>query len=108
PAGPNTLSSGTAGAPAVSFSGDSDTGIYSPGAGKIALVENGVLFLHSIGNNNTALGTSALSNDTTGSNNTAVGNASLTSNTIGFNNTAAGNSALANNTTGQGNTAAGE
>ena len=125
PAGPNTgVSAGTANAPAISFSGDSNTGIYSPSDGKIALVENGQLLLHSTGtfntgvgpralsgNNtgtsNTAVGSDALSQNTTGSNNTAVGLAALLSNTTSSNNTALGRSALAGNTTGASNTGVG-
>ena len=73
--------------------------------------------------NNTASGSSALSNNTTGFNNTASGFETLRDNTGGFNNTASGSralrkntssnntasgsSALSNNTTGSQNTASG-
>ena len=77
-----------------------------------------------LGNDNTAVGTAALLNNTsgfantangsfalstnnTGNNNTAVGRNALTSSTTGNNNTAVGTSALANHATGSNNTAVG-
>jgi hypothetical protein len=108
PPGPNTgIGAGTASLPSISFTGDAATGIYSPSAGKIALVENGTLFLHNNGAENTALGGSALGNNT-GSQNTALGESALQSNTTGNNNTAMGRRALLSNTTGGQNTALGE
>ena len=59
------------------------------------------------GNNNIALGKSALYNNTSGSNNIALGESSLTYNTSGSNNVALGKSALATNTTGSFNTGLG-
>jgi len=56
---------------------------------------------------NTAIGTDALSSNTTGSGNTATGRDALFSNTTGAGNTASGRDALLNNTTGSGNTASG-
>jgi len=56
---------------------------------------------------NTAIGSSALFNDTTGERNTASGAGALFSNTTGFSNTASGVSALESNTTGGDNTATG-
>ena len=56
---------------------------------------------------NTAIGSSALFNDTTGERNTASGAGALFSNTTGFSNTASGVSALQNNSTGFFNTATG-
>src|SRR6266566_9239287 len=56
---------------------------------------------------NTAIGSSALFNDTTGERNTASGAGALFSNTTGFSNTASGVSALQSNSTGGGNTASG-
>jgi hypothetical protein len=106
PAGPNSVASGTAGAPSFSFTGDSNTGIFSPSAGKIALVEDGALFLHGIGFFNTALGSSALQQNT-GIANTALGTTALLQNTTGNNNTAVGSSALQQSTTGKNNTAVG-
>ena len=55
PAGPNTVPQGTLAVPSINFLGDTDTGIFSPGAGQIALVQNGVLFLHGT-NRSAALG----------------------------------------------------
>jgi hypothetical protein len=56
---------------------------------------------------NTAIGYSALRDNTSGDDNTAVGYAALFSNTTGAYNTATGSSALLNNTTGAYNTATG-
>src|SRR5436190_727948 len=56
---------------------------------------------------NTAIGSSALFNDTTGERNTASGAGALFSNTTGFSNTASGVFALESNTTGGDNTATG-
>jgi hypothetical protein len=56
---------------------------------------------------NTAVGSSALANDTDGNANTAIGFAALLSNTTGNSNTATGVGALASNTTGSSNTALG-
>jgi hypothetical protein len=57
--------------------------------------------------NNTAIGTDALSSNTTGYVNVANGYQALSSNTTGFNNTASGSKALYYNTTGYNNTATG-
>jgi hypothetical protein len=108
PAGPNTgISGGTLAAPGISFDGDPDTGIYSPQAGRIAMVGNGALFLHNLGFDNTALGASALAANTGGFNNTALGASALATNTTGDHNTALGAFALTANATGNFNTAIG-
>ncbi|GEM_PF-3359533 len=60
-----------------------------------------------VSGNNTAVGGSALINNTTGTNNSAFGFHALTNNTAGFDGTATGFNALANNTTGEANTAVG-
>ena len=60
-----------------------------------------------IGTNNTALGASALADNTTGRNNTASGAGALSSNTTGWDCTAIGSVALSSNTTGANNTASG-
>jgi len=57
---------------------------------------------------NTAVGSSALTNDTDGNANTAAGFAALLSNTSGNANTAIGNLALGGSTTGSNNTAVGD
>jgi hypothetical protein len=124
PPGPNTVPIGSLAAPSINFTGDTDTGIYSPGAGQIALASDGIRFLHSI-NGNAALGLNALSRDLgVGDRNTAVGNAALSANlggvlntAVGFNsqrsvlggaaNTAVGAQALELNETGSDNTAVG-
>jgi trimeric autotransporter adhesin len=106
--GPNTgIGAGSQAAPSVSFSGDPDTGIFHPAAGKIALVEDGVLFLHNNGTDNTALGLGALTSNIGGNANTAIGASALQSNTNGARNSAFGHAALAANTSGSGNTAVG-
>jgi hypothetical protein len=127
PPGPNTgVPAGSTTAPGISFAGDSDTGIFSPAAGKIALVENGQIVFQNIGSENigvgtnalgsvssgggmqnTALGDLALLNNTTGSANTAVGRNALWLNSSGAGNVAVGRQALGNNTTGSQNTAVG-
>lgn len=49
---PTTVQAGTAAAPSITFSGDTNTGIYSPGADTIAFTEGGVesMRLNSSGN----------------------------------------------------------
>jgi hypothetical protein len=59
------------------------------------------------GNDNTAIGVSALAQNTTAEDNTAVGTVALFGNTTGTENTATGSSALHNNHTGSDNTADG-
>jgi hypothetical protein len=56
---------------------------------------------------NTAIGFSALTNNTIGTSNTATGSSALFNNTTGVNNTASGNGALFNNTIGGTNIALG-
>ena len=58
-------------------------------------------------NNNVAIGSSALTINTTGYSNTAVGESSLVANTTGFANSAFGVDALSSNTTGRYNTSLG-
>jgi len=55
------------------------------------------------GNNNTAIGAEALTDNTSGASNTATGKFALQSNTTADNNTAIGNNALQDNTTGSNN-----
>ena len=98
PPGPNVVSGGSQGMPSISFSGDSDTGIFSPAAGQLALVENGALFLHNQGFRNTALGLGALANtnefgNSNTNSNTAIGTDAL-ANVLGAGNTAVGSRAL--------------
>ena len=69
--------------------------------GEDALINNN-------GTSNTAIGSSALTNNTGGSANTATGSAALLSNTGGSDNTATGVFALRGNTTGNFNTATGQ
>jgi chitodextrinase len=106
PAGPNTVADGSVSEPAINFSSSTSTGVFSPATGKIALAAGGALFLHSIGDRNTALGFQALQANTTGFGNTALGSDALESN-ISSSNTAVGSRALQANTTGFANTALG-
>ncbi len=107
-AGPNTgIPDGTSNAPGISFAGDSNTGIYQPETGKIAIVAGGLHFLHNLGTANTGVGLNALGNNGAGALNTAVGSSALGSNTSGNDNTAVGQGALGANTSGARNTAMG-
>jgi len=90
PAGPNSVANGTVGAPSINFASNTSTGIFSPENGKIAMTTGGLLFLHNIGGENTALGREALSNNS-GIENTALGYRALMSNTTGSANIAIGN-----------------
>src|SRR5262245_46138842 len=123
-----TLAQGTAAAPALSFSGDTGTGISSSGAGTLNIAtggtsrltvrpdgdvelpgsvrKDGVLFLHNLGMGNLAVGLGSLAANS-GRGNTATGNSALLNNTTGSNNTANGESTLNYNTTGNQNTADG-
>jgi hypothetical protein len=76
-------------------------GIQNTAVGWSALLNN------SNGSFNTAIGQNALLNNTSGDDNTAIGDAALRENTIGFSNTATGSLALFFNTTGNANTATG-
>jgi len=69
-------------------------------------IGQGALILNTTGDNNTAVGQSALAN-TIGTSNTAVGQAAMQTNTGGFNNTAMGKDALFFNLIGENNTAIG-
>jgi hypothetical protein len=78
----------------------SDNGIYNTAVGSLALSAN------TTGHRNTATGYQALYSNTSGYGNTATGHYALYSNTGAYN-TAYGTSALAGNTTGNDNTAIG-
>jgi hypothetical protein len=104
----NSVADGSVGAPTINFTSSPSTGIFSPATGKIAMAAGGALFLHNIGTENTALGSSALVSNTTGDRNTALGSNALQNNTTGGSNTALGRSALFDNTTGGLNTAVGD
>ena len=82
------------------------TGAQS-GSGANTAVGISALANNTSGNNNTAVGISSLITNTTGSNNSAYGVNALFSNTTGYGNTASGSNALASNTTGYQNTASG-
>ena len=105
PAGPNTVPQGTLATPSINFEGDTGTGIFSPGAGQIALVQNGTLFVHGL-NLSAALGRNALA-VSTGDQNVAVGFDALSANSTGAESVAVGYQALAAHTTGSDNVAVG-
>ena len=124
-----TLAESTPSAPALSFSGDPTTGVFSGSAGSVSMAtdgvsrltvystgdvdipgslrKNGTLFMHNIGTGDTAVGLSALNPASTGTNNTAFGNGTLAANTTGNSSTAVGNIALGVATTACCNTAIG-
>jgi len=52
---------GTATAPTVTFTGDTNTGIYSPGADRVAISTNGSNRLHIASDGNVGIGTTSLS-----------------------------------------------
>jgi hypothetical protein len=116
--------------PSITFTGDLNTGIYSPGADQVAVATNGVerlsissagevttanqkLNLIAVGRGagalftNVAIGDAAIASSTTGLYNTAIGTSALRDNTTGTNNSAIGISALISNTIGERNAAAG-
>jgi Chaperone of endosialidase/Collagen triple helix repeat (20 copies) len=107
PAGPNSVADGTVAKPSIHFSSSLGTGIFAPAVGKIALTQGGNLFLHNIGNANTALGFNALPAITSGASNTAVGGNALFKDQGGSRNVAAGLQALEQNDFGSDNTALG-
>ena len=87
-----------------------DTRLEAHGAGNInsnTAVGTSALTSNTTGTNNTAVGYQALLSSTTASNNTAVGYQALLSNTTGIYNTAVGYQALSSNTTASNNTAFG-
>ena len=129
---PIELSLGNASVPSLSFSGDANSGLYSPGADQVAVATNGTrrLLIDSAGAltldtgdatiygitvgrgaagfiGNTVVGNGAFASNTGGSSNVAIGYQSLYSNTTGGNNNANGASALYSNTTGYNNNANG-
>jgi hypothetical protein len=78
-----------------------------PAATDVVIDMNGYFAAVTDVNSNTALGTAALTSNTTGTDNTGSGDDALHSNTTGSDNTASGFQALFSNTTGSGNTASG-
>ena len=129
------LGPGTAAAPAISFTGDASSGIYSSAAGTINIASSGINSLTissngldvagdmnlsgvvrfqgsaglaiSAANGNTAAGALALGVNSGGSNNSGLGYNALAFNSSGSQNTAAGGYALYFNNTGKYNTAQG-
>jgi trimeric autotransporter adhesin len=91
---------GTVKAPSISFDSSPSTGIFCPSVGA-------TLFLHNIGESNTAFGFSALANMTRAGANTAVGQGALAAGSNVTNSTAVGYKALGSNIRGNQNTAIG-
>ena len=127
-----TFPAGSTGSPSITFTTDTDTGIYRRGSGDIGFVSNSTEIVNIDGNGltvtskdatinsitvgkgtnsvagNTVLGETALDAAVTGDNNTAIGKSTLSSLTSGTNNTALGIGSLASVTTGNDNTALGK
>jgi trimeric autotransporter adhesin len=129
--GVHSAALGAAATPSISFTGDLNTGIYSPGADQLAVATNGTrrLLIDSAGAltldtgdatiygvrvgrgggavaGNTVVGSGAFQSNTTGSTNTAVGYQALQSSATADYNVAIGLQALSSNT-GSANTAVG-
>ncbi len=105
-----TVSNGTLSASGnVSFDGGSIKldGNFPTGTGNVALGNQALDDGSLSGNNNTAVGSDALSANTSGVENTAVGMQSLDANTTGESNTGMGVNTLTSNSTGSNNTAVG-
>ena len=96
PVGSGNVGLGDAALDDGSLSGDNNTAI-----GSLAMTAN------TTGTQNAAFGQAALDANTTGNNNTALGRLSVSANSTGGNNTGVGHSALASNTTASNNTAVG-
>ena len=126
-----TFPAGSTGSPSITFTTDTDTGIYRRGSGDIGFISNATEIANIDGNgltvtgkdgtinevtvgkganfvaNNTVLGKNALDAAVTGQFNVAVGINTLTELTSGQSNTAVGGEALDSLTTGSMNTAVG-
>ncbi|MCK5833965.1 hypothetical protein KAH81_09900 [bacterium] len=94
-------------------SGNVGIGTTTPAAKLEVYAADALIHGHTVGRgagvipSNLAVGSTALSANTTGRNNTAIGRRALSANTTGQNNTAIGMMALLTKTTGSGNTAVG-
>ena len=94
PAGPNSVANGSVSAPSINFASSTNTGIFSPSTGAIALAQGGQIVFYD-DSSNLALGTGTLVHGTTATENTAVGHSALESCGISCRkNTAVGNMAL--------------
>ena len=124
---PTEFGKGTQAAPSITFTGDVNTGLYSPTADQVGITVSGfehfrvarnlVTISGALNVNNGALTTeqdASINSIEIGRGgggqltNTRVGDNALQGNTTGTGNTAAGKDALQGNTTGTGNTAAGK
>ena len=59
---PTTVQAGTAAAPSITFSGDTNTGIYSPGADQVAIATGGTAAVTVNNSQNVGIGTTSPSN----------------------------------------------
>jgi hypothetical protein len=122
--GVTTVQAGTAAAPAITTTGDTNTGIFFPAADTVAISAGGTNKAQfgtgsatidglTVGrgagavSTNTAVGASALAANTSGATNTAFGDSALLVNTGGARNTGIGYASLSKNTTGSYNTGVG-
>ena len=102
---PTVLDNGWAGQPALTFAGDSGTGVYAPAYGTVGLAATAARVL-SVGSGTVACGYGSGASSM-GSFNTAVGRYALASNSKAIGNSALGSQALAANHDWGRNTAAG-
>lgn len=56
---PTTVQAGTAAAPSITFSGDTNTGIYSPGADQVAIATGGTAAIYANSSQNVGIGTTS-------------------------------------------------
>lgn len=117
--GVTTVSAGSAGAPAITTTGSTNTGIYFPSTDTIGFSVGGIdaVFINQYGNmnipgggnnnSNTTLGEFTLVANTDGAYNVAIGISSGNSNQSGTNNTVVGTQSFISNTTGSFNTVIG-
>jgi len=96
-----TVPAGSAAAPTVRFTGDTNTGIYSPGADQVAISTNGTgrLFVDSSGN--VGIGNSSQTSYNSSADNLVIGSSGSNGITIASSNTGAGYIMFADGTTGQ-------
>ena len=95
------FSSGSASTPAVSFSGDTNTGIYSPGADQVAISTNGTGRLFVDASGNVGIGNSSQTSYNSAADNLVIGSTGSNGITIVSGSTNAGYIMFADGTVGQ-------